>query len=295
MNERHEDTCYFCGEPSIVAIEGHHIVPQRLNGSDEAENVVNLCGSCHNKIEELYDDEFYERLGIAVDEFEPGEVVDDDPGVVLNARETTDREIPANSPHVKFEDWKETIHIQDIEDGTVPDGLEEFIDRHKKSIMEQYEEEEQAREPPEAHFDDIPEWVKSEGDNHVVFDYEHTEEPEYPPLTVKNPHKNRWDHELRAKDDDFADQISVKKAKWESHYSQDNRRHSLHIVENQKPPEYRMHCGYCHTVYAQYEHADMARHLRIRHGIENPYEQRDTKFASPSETNPLEGIMDNDY
>lgn len=33
-----------------------------------------------------------------------------------------------------------------------------------------------------------------------------------------------------------------------------------------------IHCGYCATVFYPWEHAKAARHLRVRHGIENPYE-----------------------
>jgi hypothetical protein len=34
----------------------------------------------------------------------------------------------------------------------------------------------------------------------------------------------------------------------------------------------RLHCGYCHTVYSEFEKADLAAHLRVEHRIEDPYE-----------------------
>jgi len=53
-----------CGHGNPDVLEVHHLVPQRHGGSDSAANLVHLCGSCHNAIESLYDDEFYQRLGV---------------------------------------------------------------------------------------------------------------------------------------------------------------------------------------------------------------------------------------
>jgi len=56
------EQCYFC--PKRTDIQVHHIVPQRFNGSDNRENLVALCERCHEKIENLYDKRFYEKLGV---------------------------------------------------------------------------------------------------------------------------------------------------------------------------------------------------------------------------------------
>jgi len=57
-----ESGCYFC--ESTKNIEEHHIVPQRFDGSDEPTNIVDLCHSCHWKLERLYNKEFWEVIGI---------------------------------------------------------------------------------------------------------------------------------------------------------------------------------------------------------------------------------------
>jgi hypothetical protein len=56
------ERCYFC--PARHDIEVHHIVPQRFRGSDDRENLVALCETCHKKLEQLYDAAFYDALGI---------------------------------------------------------------------------------------------------------------------------------------------------------------------------------------------------------------------------------------
>lgn len=54
--------CKFCGEDNKEALEEHHIVPRRYNGSDRDENLVTVCKNCHGKLESLYDDRFYEQI-----------------------------------------------------------------------------------------------------------------------------------------------------------------------------------------------------------------------------------------
>jgi hypothetical protein len=53
-------------------LEEHHIVPRRHGGSDDSDNLVDLCPTCHEKVERLYDRRFYDELGIEQD-------ADDDP------------------------------------------------------------------------------------------------------------------------------------------------------------------------------------------------------------------------
>ena len=66
--------CYFCNNQHTELLETHHIVPARYGGSDEAENLVKVCPTCHRKLEYLYDGRFYEQL--------PTKDVDDDPEIV---------------------------------------------------------------------------------------------------------------------------------------------------------------------------------------------------------------------
>jgi len=62
--------CYFCG--SEGPIQTHHIVPQRYDGGDHNENLVDLCPTCHERLERLYNKSFYQALGI-----EKGDYVDE--------------------------------------------------------------------------------------------------------------------------------------------------------------------------------------------------------------------------
>lgn len=80
------EACLFCDEE--YALDRHHIVPQRYGGSDEEENLVTVCPTCHRKLETLYDTRFYESLGIEKDDGKNigyernqtplGELMDDD-------------------------------------------------------------------------------------------------------------------------------------------------------------------------------------------------------------------------
>jgi len=55
--------CYFCG--SDGPIQTHHVVPRRYDGSDDEENLVDLCCNCHQRLEKLYDKRFYEEISVA--------------------------------------------------------------------------------------------------------------------------------------------------------------------------------------------------------------------------------------
>lgn len=59
------DVCYICGNKNRDVLEEHHIVPQRFGGSDDDENTVQLCSNCHTSLERLYDQRFYDKLGIS--------------------------------------------------------------------------------------------------------------------------------------------------------------------------------------------------------------------------------------
>jgi hypothetical protein len=76
------ETCYFCG--SEGPIETHHVVPRRFDGEDADENLVDLCPTCHQRLERLYDDDTWTEIR----EYDPnGESfdteLDDDEGVAL--------------------------------------------------------------------------------------------------------------------------------------------------------------------------------------------------------------------
>lgn len=58
------DRCYICGGGNSDILETHHIVPQRFDGDDSQDNLVDLCASCHRALEKLYDRRFYKELGV---------------------------------------------------------------------------------------------------------------------------------------------------------------------------------------------------------------------------------------
>jgi len=67
------ESCYFCHDNHTELLETHHIVPSRYGGSDDAENLVDVCPNCHQKLERLYGNRFYEKLGIEVPDAEVDE------------------------------------------------------------------------------------------------------------------------------------------------------------------------------------------------------------------------------
>jgi len=100
-------TCYFCLSEERHILEEHHIVPRRFDGSDDNENLVRVCPTCHEKLERLYDSRFYDELGVENSDSE------DSGGVVIHTR-------------IKKEDGGEILTlldiIEDIED-TRQDGV----------------------------------------------------------------------------------------------------------------------------------------------------------------------------
>jgi len=57
-------TCYFCLSEERHILEEHHTVPRRFDGSDDDENLVRVCPTCHEKLERLYSERFYRELGV---------------------------------------------------------------------------------------------------------------------------------------------------------------------------------------------------------------------------------------
>lgn len=71
------ETCYFCHEPDTHLLESHHIVPCRFSGSDAFENLVLVCPNCHERLERLYDDRFYDALGVETESTDGEDSSDD--------------------------------------------------------------------------------------------------------------------------------------------------------------------------------------------------------------------------
>lgn len=92
-------SCAICGQTNVETLETHHVVPRRYGGSGSPENLVKLCGSCHNAVEKIYDDEFYHRLGQQEVNLTAG-TEDEEVGVQLERRDTPDRDIPDHTKHV---------------------------------------------------------------------------------------------------------------------------------------------------------------------------------------------------
>jgi len=60
MSER----CEICGDQRPRAMEEHHVLPRRFGGSDDDENLVTLCASCHSAVESIYDKSFWSSVGL---------------------------------------------------------------------------------------------------------------------------------------------------------------------------------------------------------------------------------------
>lgn len=151
--------CEICGHSNPEVLETHHVVPRRHGGSDHPSNLVHLCGSCHNAIESIYDDDFFRRLEAGGEPHARPETPSgiEGEGVEIPRHKSRSRTIPMESPHVSYERLDET-------------------------------------EPP----DEFHSWC-----NWII------------------------------------------------------------------------HCGYCHTVYSQFQQPELANHLQIEHGISNPYDYDD--------------------
>lgn len=93
-----EDTCFICGQRKPNSIETHHIVPRRFGGSDSDENLVDLCASCHSALEKLYDDRFYEELGVRTHDAPP----DIEYTKVANLTEFEDEDVAYIAPRERF-------------------------------------------------------------------------------------------------------------------------------------------------------------------------------------------------
>jgi uncharacterized protein (DUF983 family) len=79
------DRCVFCGEDNQSVLHQHHIIPRRFNGG-EKDNLLTLCANCHELIEKIYDNEFFQEVAKQFDQCEYcGQVVPEYEEHVFNA------------------------------------------------------------------------------------------------------------------------------------------------------------------------------------------------------------------
>lgn len=253
------ERCEICGQSNPSTLETHHIVPQRLGGSDYPENLVKLCGGCHNAIERIYDDSFYERLRINSErnvQFEGSE----EAGEEAKPWEADSRQFPDSPKHVERvsmapkRQWELGVLDEEvIEFETAAERIE-----HLKNEIKDYEEEleAEAESEPEQEFETETEAeLETEEEMDVGFANQraalqeslHIEADPIPP-------EERIESCERAienvKDDFEADEtIAI-----ESEFTQ--------VIS----------CGYCNQVFAEYEPEAAARHIQLSHHIDDPYE-----------------------
>lgn len=233
-NMAEETECFICGTHRPNSIEIHHVVPRRYGGSDAPENLVNLCSSCHSAIENIYDDSFYERLGVEEADISIERNLDI-AGTKVPSKETKDRTYPANPVHIRREDFGYEINfaqymIYQMED-LIPSDLPEADLLIEK--LEDYEIETLRNRVRE--WNDFPHQART-----LATAYPEDERLTPPVRIVKSNQTTEYD----------STSANILNSEWFS----------------------RLHCGYCHTVYAESEKADLAAHLRVQHRIENPYE-----------------------
>lgn len=94
--------CQICGHTNPDVLETHHKLPQRHGGPDDPENLVSLCGSCHNAIERIYDDGFFQQLFDQVG-YEVEKSDADTLGREVDAHLSPDREFPDDPVHATTE------------------------------------------------------------------------------------------------------------------------------------------------------------------------------------------------
>ncbi|RLM32635.1 HNH endonuclease [Haloarcula sp. Atlit-120R] len=231
--------CFICGDHRPNSLETHHVVPKRYGGSDKPENLVGLCASCHSAIEKLYDDSFYQRLGIEATENESADLGLDVEGTELKPTNTKDRDFHPQSPHVSTENWcLEMTFYQFI--SYSPDELISGHFPESEHLENQLTEDEE----------EVISFFKTHGGplRYWIFPEKPRETP--PVAIVLNEIDSEDLPEIAS-----GGQRSIKTDE------------KLEITSEFQ----RYHCGYCHSVYTEEEKADLAAHLRVKHRIENPY------------------------
>jgi len=249
------DRCEICGQENPKTIETHHVVPQRYGGSDYPENLVKLCGSCHNAIERIYDDEFYQRLSSTSPQFADPDT-DSDLGYSVPAERSLDREFPGHAMHV----ITETLHreemvslgVLDEEDlNRVTVTIGEKIEELKQELQEKQNDRDQKQEPEDSNSLIVDSSLAS-GNWAIKKPISHTR-------TVKRI-KNGIEHWESLLDDGYTLDTEVDITSSEQIEGQDQE-----II----------HCAYCDTIFPEWEAADAAKHLQLKHHIDNPYEEKE--------------------
>jgi hypothetical protein len=198
MNSPRGGECRVCGQTNQDTLETHHIVPQRYGGSDTPENLIDLCGSCHNAIESIYNDRFYHRLQNVI---ETDSVhTTDDLGHERHPAESSDRNFPDHPLHVTHSD----VLIEEVFENDWAN--KETVARYLTPVTEVVLLEHHGEDYAES----------------VLEDYRPTEE--------------------------------------------DPTHESIDALD----------CGYCNRVFLPWEVDECAKHLRITHRIEDPYEEETT-------------------
>lgn len=92
------EQCFICGDDHRNRLQTHHVVPRRHGGTDNPENLVTLCASCHQAIEQVYDDRFYKRLRSRSADA-PADDLEAD-GCEIDEEESPDRRLDPNNKHI---------------------------------------------------------------------------------------------------------------------------------------------------------------------------------------------------
>lgn len=245
------EQCAICGQANESSIETHHIVPQRYGGSDRPENLVKLCGSCHNAIERIYDDGFYRRLGSM-----------DTPAPDLSAEPNQDSELGHEiegqlSPDRGFHEVSH--HVQKTEEkclglfeaGILGEG-DVDVDTVENIIREEQKTIEEMENQLEGFEEEDPKGSDSDAPSGII---------QVEPPSTNNPEKAQLE-------------VDLTNTKSTIEYLEEEYEMGDEIPVNYSEQIELIHCSYCNTAFLEWQAADAAKHLQTAHHINNPYEIR---------------------
>ena len=107
--KRDDHKCQHCNaEEPVASLEVHHIIPVRLSGSDELDNLVTLCQRCHNSLHYLGEDPEY-----------PVEVLEK-AGEKTNANQLGSRQMDSRYADNTPEGWTQEEWGKIIDDSDAP-------------------------------------------------------------------------------------------------------------------------------------------------------------------------------
>lgn len=274
--------CFICGEANPQLIEEHHIVPRRYGGSDDPENLVALCSSCHTAVERIYNDSFYARLGLRSSQFQHEVAVGEIEGAEIKTIDAFDRQFWTNTDHIQYEQAAATVRIP--ADLGSDEGWVFYTDGSAHNPRSE-------RESPDETVEHEGEVVGDEDDWDYDYRVQHIRSNRYgnsvgwltsvPNLSnIIDERKDEILDEMRfdvpckmviAPDDPQIEPLLILiNNKWDEKIGTDDYTHYK-----------RIHCSYCNQVFAPFEHAAAARHLRLVHHITDVYD--DQPRRSPSD------------